>query len=153
MAFARFYTKEQQPMNFWRIITTGSLITLCLLAAVASQSQETTGQRIGEKVDEAIGRFREGATDVAGQVRKAWEEARTKVEHLGVEGRVYARLHWDKALHDASISVEVSKDGGTTLRGTVPNAQAKVKAEQLAGDTVGVERVVNELAVQPPVRR
>ena len=65
-------------------------------------------------------------------------------------GRVYARLHWDKALYVASISVDVGKDGNTTLRGTVADERAKAKAEQLTGDTVGVQRVVNELKIQPP---
>jgi len=67
-----------------------------------------------------------------------------------VEGRVYARLHWDKALQDASISVDVGKDGLATLHGTVPNEATKAKAEQLADDTVGVQRVANELSIQPP---
>ena len=68
---------------------------------------------------------------------------------MGVEGRVYARLHWDKALYGASISVDAGKDARITLRGTVLDAKARAKAEQLAGDTVGVQRVVNELKIRP----
>jgi osmotically-inducible protein OsmY len=131
------------------MVMTGWLAALCLVTGAAS-AQEGTGEQAGKKVDEAIERLREGAKDVAGRVREGFEEARRKVDRLNVAGRVYARLHWDKALQDASISVDVGKDGLATLHGTVPNEQAKAKAEQLANDTVGVERVVNEMNIQPP---
>lgn len=47
----------------------------------------------------------------------------------------------------------IGKDGTTTLHGMVPNECTKMKAEQLAQDTVGVRRVVNDLALQPPPRQ
>ena len=133
-------------------------LTTCLVAfffcpAGAVQGQEGTGQQIGKQVDQAVERLREGAKDVASKVREEFEAARASVDRLSVAGRVYARLHWDKALHNASISVEVRKDGSTTLRGTVPSEKAKVKAGQITDDTVGVERVVNELKVQTPATR
>jgi osmotically-inducible protein OsmY len=136
-------------MNLWRFVLTSNLVAVFVGAVVVGYGQESTGQRIGEKADEAIAGLREAAHNVADQVRKSFEEARATVDRLSAEGRVYARLHWDKALNGASISVEVGKDGNTTLRGMVPNEAAKMKADQLAGDTVGVQRVVNELKVQP----
>jgi hyperosmotically inducible periplasmic protein len=131
------------------VVVLGGLIPLFVIAEVVAQ--EGTGQRIGKKVDQAIGQLREEAKDVAGKVKNGFEEARASVDRLGVEGRVYARLHSDKALNGASISVDVGKDGNATLRGTVPNEAAKVKADQLAADTVGVQRVVNDVTVQPSV--
>ena len=117
-------------------ISTLSIVLLC--ATIGAQGEDTIGQKIGRKVDQAVN-----------QVQQTFEEARNAVNRLSVEGRVYARLHWDKALQDASISVDVSKDGVATLHGTLPNDAAKVKAEQLTNDTVGVERVANELQALP----
>jgi hypothetical protein len=59
-----------------------------------------------------VGRLREGAKDVAGRVREEFEAARASVDRLSVQGRVYARLCWDKALNNAAISVDVGKDEG-----------------------------------------
>jgi hyperosmotically inducible periplasmic protein len=120
----------------------GVAITLCLAASQLS-AQEGQGQRLGEKVDRAIDR-------ISQQVRESFNEARAAVDRLGVMGRVYSRLHWDKALSDAAISVDVADGSIATLRGTVANEAAKAKAEHLAADTVGVERVVNELKITPP---
>lgn len=130
-------------MNPLKFIVVGGIVALCVTAGI--RGEEGTGEQVGKKIDQTIGEFREGAKKVIGDVRAS-------VERMGVEGRVYARLHWDKALQGASISVDVGKDGNTTLRGTVPDGKAKAKAEQLAGDTVGVQRVVNELKIQPPVQ-
>ena len=66
---------------------------------------------------------------------------------MGVQGRVYGRLHWDKALEGATLDISVRDGQVVVLAGKVATAAAKQKAEQLARDTVGVESVVNELAV------
>ena len=67
---------------------------------------------------------------------------------MGVQSRVYSRLHWDKDLNDAKIDLEF-KDGTATLRGTVKTVKAKAKAVELARDTVGVDRVVDQLTIEP----
>jgi osmotically-inducible protein OsmY len=64
-----------------------------------------------------------------------------------VQGRVYGRLHWDKALEGAALDIDVRDKQVVVLRGKVASAAAKQKAEQLAGDTIGVSSVVNELAI------
>jgi hyperosmotically inducible periplasmic protein len=129
-------------MNPLRFIVLGGTVALCVIVTADVRGAEGTGEQVGKKVDQTIGELREGA-------KKVIEDVRASVERMGVEGRVYARLHWDKALQGASITVDVGKDGSTTLRGTVLDEKAKAKAEQLAGDTVGVQRVVNELKIQP----
>jgi osmotically-inducible protein OsmY len=121
-----------------RVFNICAFTAVVLCAAVAAQGEDTIGQKIGRTVDQAVN-----------QVQLGFEEARNTVNRLSIEGRVYARLHWDKALQDASISVEAGKDGAATLRGTVPSESAKAKAEQLTNDTIGVERVANELQIHP----
>jgi hyperosmotically inducible periplasmic protein len=125
-----------------RFFTTTVVAAFCLCAVVAVQGQDGIGERIGRGVDQAVD-----------QVRQGFEEARKDVERLSIAGRVYARLHWDKALQDAAISVDVGKDGIATLHGSVANEPSKAKAEQLTNDTVGVQRVVNDLQIAPPAKR
>ena len=68
---------------------------------------------------------------------------------MGVESRVYGRIHWDKALNDASIDLTVTADGVITLTGTVADAKAKARAVDLTKETVGVTKVVDTLAIRP----
>jgi hyperosmotically inducible periplasmic protein len=122
----------------------------CLIWVAPAWTQEKPGPTIGDRVDRALGQIRQEAHSVAGKLREEFERARVAVDNMGVQARIYARLHWDKALVNATVSAEVQKGGIATLRGTVPTAAAKAKAKQLAADTVGVERVVDELKVVSP---
>lgn len=118
-----------------------------MACAAFAQAGEPT---IGDRVDQAISKIRSGASEAADRVREGFARVRGEVDELGVEGRVYARLRWDKGLQGASISVEVEREGRTTLTGTAPSEAAKGKAAQLAADTVGVGQVVNALRVVQP---
>ncbi len=71
---------------------------------------------------------------------------------MGVVSRVYGRLHWDKALTDATITVDSREDGVIVLRGSVADSAAKSKAETLTSETVGVTSVVNELGIAPAAK-
>jgi len=72
---------------------------------------------------------------------------RKSVEKMGVQSRVYGRLHWDKALEGAKLEISVRDSQVVVLSGSVASAAAKQKAEELTRDTVGVGNVVNELSV------
>jgi hypothetical protein len=63
-----------------------------------------------------------------------------------LEGRVAARLHWEKSLSGAQIQVLV-KGEAVELRGTVASQEQKQRAVQLAETTAGVERVSDLLTV------
>ncbi len=119
-------------------VACASILFLFVAFPAPSTGAESVGQKIGEGIDRAIGSVKEG-----------WKEVRTKVDQMGVEARLYARLHWDKGLTAASITIDVRKGGVAVLRGTVASEAAKAKAEQLAGDTVGVEQVDNQLKIAP----
>jgi osmotically-inducible protein OsmY len=121
--------------------------TICLSCIVASaqtpplpQSQPGTAAQIGEKIDR-------GLNQIGAEISQAWAEVRKSVEKMGVQGRVYGRLHWDKALESGTFDIEVRDGQVVVLKGKVDTASAKLKAEQLARDTIGVTSVVNELAV------
>jgi hypothetical protein len=116
----------------------------------APGQQPTTGRRIGEKIDEAAGALRRDAEKAGAAVREGFHKAKASVNAMGIEARVYGRLRWDKALDGASIDVSAASDGTVTLTGTVANAAARAKAVQLAADTVGVSRVVDQLRSAAP---
>src|SRR5262249_3468023 len=62
------------------------------------------------------------------------------------EDRVRARLEADKQLE--GIEFAVAADGATVKhRGVVPSPAARQRAVELAGSTVGVDAVIDELAV------
>lgn len=133
-------------MRIVGIVLAGIVVGAALMI-LADQVQQSRAETVGQKVDTAVGRAKEGARDMADWLRQQFEEARVSVDRMSTHARVYARLHWDKALNGATIYVEVQANGVTSLRGTVPSEAAKTKAAQLAQDTVGVESVVDDLKV------
>jgi hyperosmotically inducible protein len=121
---------------------------LAIAWAGPGQSQET-GKKVGERLDE-VGREIKGGLNRAGSAAKdQFARARTSVHAMGVESRIYGRIHWDKALNDALIELAATGDGVVTLDGTVADARAKRRAVELAQETVGVTQVVDRLAVRP----
>src|SRR5687768_14766013 len=100
-----------------RTLTTigvGMLIMLGSFAVTlpAQQNEEGLGARIGEQLDRGVER-------IGRQLRRSWAEIRKSVDELGVQGRVYGRLRWDKALNKASIDVQVQDENIVVLTGTV----------------------------------
>lgn len=121
------------------------LLTTC---AAAGRAQEA-GERVGKKLDQ-VGREIRGGLDRAGQeAKERFTSAQASIRNMGVEGRIYGRLHWDKALNDATIDLAVTEAGVVTLSGAVATAPAKARAVELAKETVGVTEVVDRLAVRP----
>jgi osmotically-inducible protein OsmY len=118
--------------------------------SVGVAQQPGVAERVGEKLD-SVGRgLVRGAQEVGEGVRKRFEVVRSDVARMGVQPRVYARIHWDKTLTDARIEVHMLRDGGVLLRGLVPDAAAKARAVELARDTVDVTAVVDELETVAP---
>lgn len=117
-----------------------------ILSAVSflpAPAQEGVGERIGEKLDR-------GLTQLRSELRDEWNELKRSVERMGVHGRVYSRLRWDKAIQGTAINIEVREKGVVELQGSVQSAAAKEKAVQLAQDTIGVNEVVDQLKIERP---
>jgi hypothetical protein len=109
--------------------------------------EKPVGERVGGKVDSAVESIKKGVSTAGEAIRDQWEKARTSVHNMGVAARVYGRLHWDKALYNAKVDVEVRKDGVAVLTGSVADPSARAKAVELTRDTVGVNQVVDQLTV------
>ena len=115
---------------------------------VGRAQQEGAGQKVGEKLDEVGRKIKRSLNKAEEAVRESFHKTRESVHSMGVAARVYGRLHWDKSLHTSPINVKV-EEGVATLTGSVPTAEARTKAIDLAADTVGVTKVVDELTVPP----
>jgi osmotically-inducible protein OsmY len=135
-----------------------ALLTLAIVGFVTLQSfaaeqtvvVETPGANqpgVGERVGETVER---GLTNIGQKLRKTWADFRRSVDELSVQGRVYGRLHWDKAIGSAPIEITVQDENVVTLSGSVPNEAAHRTAVTLANDTVGVRQVVDRLTVAAP---
>jgi hyperosmotically inducible periplasmic protein len=152
---------KETDMTGSRIAATGLVLGATLMAwAHGGRAQQQppppppppgqgAAEKAGERLDEAAQKIKRGLGEVAEDLRARFRRTRESVQSMGVEARVYGRIHWDKALADAPIELDVSTDGVATLRGSVADAAAKAKAVALARDTVGVTQVVDELAVTP----
>lgn len=129
-------------------------LSVAMFAANGSFAARPPGQvdqpGLGEQLGQQLDR---GVEELGQQLRQGWAEIRQSVDRLGVQGRVYGRLHWDKALTGATIDIQVEQNSTVVLTGSVPNETAKQKAENLARDTVGVGQVINRLAVVTPTPR
>ena len=128
-------------MNKFLALSVGVAISFGVVGPQVS-AEEGSAETIGEQIDR-------GLEQIGEKLKKAWEKAKQSVDELGIQGRVYARLRWDKALADQKIDVQVQKKDIVVLTGMVPNKAALEKAMQLAQDTIGVREVVNQLQVQP----
>ncbi|WP_422929432.1 BON domain-containing protein [Singulisphaera sp. PoT] len=116
---------------------------------VPQEETKSTSEIVGEKVKNAVQSIERGAKDAGDAVRGQYNKMRTSIHDMGVAGRIYGRIHWDKALADAKIDVDVTKNGVATLTGTVADAKLKAKAADLTRDTVGVTSVVDKVVISP----
>jgi osmotically-inducible protein OsmY len=122
-----------------------------LAAGWVSRAQEptqTTTEKIKAKVGAAAESIKKGAISAETAIKEQFAKAKDAVVRMGIEGRVYARLHWDKALTGAKIELGSPKPGVIALSGAVADSKAKAKAIELTTDTVGVTEVVDHLTVQ-----
>ena len=117
------------------------VFVVCILCGLTSAQQPPgTAEKLGERIDR-------GLSQIGTELSKAWAEARKSVESMGIQGRVYGRLRWDKALENADLDIDVRDNQVVVLKGKVATSDAKLKAEQLTRDTIGVTSVINELNV------
>lgn len=86
---------------------------------------------------------------VADWARERYQRKQTAVKpDAAIEKAVGDALFYDPRAH--LFELDVSAEAGTvTLRGTVDNVAAKQAAAQVARNTVGVHRVINDIKVRP----
>jgi len=110
-------------------------------------AKQGVGEKVGGAVEGVVESIKRGARDTSEAVREKYAQARTSVHNMGIQSRVYSRLHWDKMLNGVEFGLDVKDDGVATLTGTVADARAKAKALELTQDTMGVTQVVDHLTI------
>ncbi len=126
-----------------RILLRGAAVCVLVVGtALVAVGQKQDSDSIGDKIDR-------GVRDVESKLRESWGDIKRGTHRMTVQGRVYARLYWDKSLADANLKIEARDGGVVVLKGTVPNREAKRRAVELAQSTVGVNETVDELTPAP----
>lgn len=146
-------TQEQRPPSQPATLAAALLGFLLIGAPAAAIGQEPneqergTAERVGAQFDRFLERLQRNFRDLSDDVRRRAAEVQERVEDLGVEARVYSRIRWDKALGDAEIAIEAKEGGVVILHGRVADAELRRKAVRLAVETIGVERVQDNLTI------
>jgi hyperosmotically inducible protein len=120
-------------------------------ARVRAQDQEppkTTSEKIKSKLGGAVDSIKKGAASAGEAVKERFAAAKKSVARMGIEARVYARIHWDRDLNAAKIDLSAPTTGTIELNGTVADAKLKAKAVELTRETLGVVEVVDHLTVE-----
>src|SRR4051795_6104869 len=97
-----------------------------LLGAVAfawtgvGRAQQGVGEKVGESLDDAGKAIKRGLQRSGEAVRESFARTKTSVQNMGVEARIYGRLHWDKDLNGSMIELEVRNASEAVVRGVVP---------------------------------
>jgi osmotically-inducible protein OsmY len=139
-------------MNKRERVAAASALVLATLVGVGiclARQEQGPGEKAGGRLDQAGRSIRKGLEEAGDAIRGQFSRARDAVHNMGVASRVYGRLHWDKLLTSSTLDLDV-KNGVATLRGSVPSAKAKERALELTRETVGVTRVIDQLAIEPP---
>jgi osmotically-inducible protein OsmY len=111
---------------------------------VGTQFQASDGDKLAAVARLASARIRNAmppAVNVAAPVDALRRELPTRPEEV-----VRARLAADKRLANVTVTVVV-EGGAIKLRGVLPDARTRKIILSLAENTVGVEQIVDELAV------
>jgi osmotically-inducible protein OsmY len=120
----------------------GAVCAILLCGTIKVVGQQDDSNSISNKVNRGI-------EQAESKLRETWGDIKKATHRMSIEGRVYARLYWDKSLTDAPWKLEARNGGVIVLKGSVPTSEAKHRAVELAQTTVGVKETVDELEVSP----
>jgi osmotically-inducible protein OsmY len=115
--------------------------------AVRAQEPQTTTEKLKAKAGAAVQSVKKGFSSAGEAIKDRYERTVSSVKAMNIEARVYARLHWEKALVGSKVELSAPSEGEITLHGTVTDAKAKAKAVELANDTLGVTKVNDSLVI------
>ena len=143
--------------------------SLVLLTALAACGKKDDGQTVGQKLDTAVAKTEQAATEAKAKTETsmakaedAIKDAAQKAEASGKKTADSVGATIDDVTITASISAELAKDadlsaikinvdtknGVVTLNGPAPTTAAKDKATMLAKAVKGVTSVNNQLVVK-----
>ena len=136
-----------------------SILAVIALALGLSACGKTEDPTVGQRLDSAVEKTEQAATDTRNQAESAMQSAENKIEQgantakaamddAAITAQVSASLAKDPDLSALAINVD-TKDGVVTLTGPAKSQQASDRATQLAKGIDGVKRVENKLEIRP----
>lgn len=139
-----------------RIASVLAVSALALGLAACSKTEDAT---VGQRLDSAVDRTEQAATDARIKAEAAMQSAGNKME----QGSQTAKEKIDDATITAQVSAGLAKDpdlsaikidvdtvnGSVTLNGPATTPAAKQRAETIASAVKGVTSVNNQLTVTP----
>ncbi len=124
------------------------ILVALFVVLIASQFKASDGDKLAAVSRLTVTKVRNAmppAVNMAAPVDALRKELPTRLDET-----VRARLASDKRL--AGIDFKISAEGNVvTIRGVVPDASTKRLAIEVAENTTGVEKVVDELAIPAPL--
>jgi hyperosmotically inducible protein len=116
-----------------------------LLTSPAVFAQDGPLQQAGRALDNA-------GKNIRARIENEVARGQVTAQERELLYRVTRRLEWDKQLVRSTVQIEAQSDGSIVVRGSVQNESAKRRAVDLVENTVGVTKVVDELAVVKEVK-
>ena len=120
-------------------------------ASTADPRAESSSQVTGQSTELSKDEKRDLDTSVMGAGKDAKGAADTaigqKVDDAQIVAKIKGEFAADKDISAMAVDVD-SKDGVVTLSGSVPNSEAKVRADKIAKTTKDVKSVSNRLEVK-----
>lgn len=147
-------TTAQRPLH--RIASVLAVSALALGLAACSKTEDAT---VGQRLDSAVDRTEQSATEARIKAESAMQSAGNKME----QGSQTAMEKIDDATITAQVSAGLAKDpdlsaikinvdtvnGSVTLNGPATTPAAKERAQTIASAVKGVTSVNNQLTVTP----
>lgn len=124
----------------------GIIFGLAIVGGAIAGSKKSDPDKLAQ-VGEIVGRKIKGALPEGSKVAGPLVAFKTG-DLLPVEEKVRIRIRSDRRMDGAEVQVlHAGATGEVKLRGIVPTAALAARAQEIAADTVGVTKVINELAV------
>ena len=134
----------------WNIGRAVAVITL--VAAPVFARVTPAQQTIGEKTEDGAEKTKDAVVKGTKTAIDKTKDGLSKTGEVMTDGWIWTRVHerfvGEALLKDSNISVD-SRKHVVTLKGTVMGRAARTKAAEIAKDTEGVHRVVNQLTIGP----
>ncbi len=132
-------------MKMPKLLPSLTAALLVVVTAVASQAQDGPLRKAGRALDNA-------GKNVRNRVEGEFVRGQISADERDLLARIHNRIRWDKQLVASVLEIVVQADNSVILRGSVLDQAAKDRAVDLAQSTVGVTKVIDELAIGKEVR-
>jgi hyperosmotically inducible protein len=135
-------------MTAWNVVPVLALLTLAPahLSARATPAPQTVVDQTKEGAEKTKDAVVKGTKTAVDKTKDGLSKTGEVITDAWITTRVHERFVGEDLLKDSDISVD-SRNHVVTLKGTVMGRAGRLKAAQIAKDTEGVHRVVNQLTI------